>query len=469
MAVKKPGEAAEPRRPKKEDMIGSIVSAIRAGSPKKGDEGGVRVMRMNQDKIFSSVREVVKTGIDPYDEIVGPIPVGRVIEIYGPEASGKTDFIKKVVKQAYTKNLFLYELDGTLTKIDDDTEVVVLYFDNEHTIDSATGEIVIDGVKIDGILTECDVIEDLWKNVDITLDKVEAGQKNEEEKVRKAAKEGKKYKPKRFLTIIVVDTIASTSSKEEFTKDWGDEDYPRMPKKLKDGFRRMVRRIGNNQVIFIASNQANEKFQKKGSYSISLDQKYNSPGGKALKFFASTRVCFEQQPVKFVLDEGYRFSQGYVISFISTKNRVKKPLREGRMVLLFDPAPNIYGEVSPSGINNEYSILETLLFLKFAEFGDDKYIRFNFSKFDLKPTTFTDLEDDEDPAIPSRADWVNFYAAHKADVDLLWASAIDYVHKDRNIQMAIQATHEVEAEHVDEPEPVTLPVPNRTVLSVPPE
>lgn len=423
---------ASAKKQPKEDLIGSIVSAIRASAPKKGDAGSIYVARMNQaEKIFSAIREVVTTGIAPYDDIIGPIPKGRILEVFGPEASGKSEFIKKVVKRAYQKELCIYNPDGTLEKMEDDLEVVILYFDNEHSIISDTNEIVIDGVKIDGILTECDVIEDMWKEIDITLDKVKAARKNEEEKVKRAQKDGKTYKPKKFLTVVVVDTIASMTSVEEYTADWGDQDYPRMPKKLKEGFRKMVRRIGNENVIFIASNQANEKFQKRGYGPTPLDQKFNSPGGKALKFFASTRVCFEQQPIKFVLDEEYKFQQGYVVAFMSTKNRIKKPLREGRMVLLFDSAPNIYGEMTPSGLNNEFSILETLLFLKFVEFGDDRYLRFKFRELEIPLTTFEGLDPDEDPVIPARSDWVNFYAAHKADVDAMWAMAVDYIHKDR--------------------------------------
>ena len=119
---------------------------------------------------------------------------------------------------------------------------------------------------------------------------------------------------------------------------------------------------------------------------------------------------------------------------MSSKNRLKKPLRGGRLVLLFDSAPNIYGEVTPSGLNNEFSMLETLLYLKFAEFGDDKCITFNFSKLGIPKTTFPGMPADEDPTIMARSDWVNFFAAHKADVDAMWATAIDYIHKDRGLE-----------------------------------
>jgi RecA/RadA recombinase len=444
---------------RRDDLIGSIVSAIKASAPKKGDQGSIYVTRMTQaDKIFSAIRNVVRSGLQPFDDIVGPIPVGRVTEIFGPEASGKTDFIKKLVKQAWCKELYIYNPDGSLTLIDEDTEVIILYFDNEHSMVSDTGKIVIDGVEIDGILTECDVVEDMWKIFDITLDRVKEKRRVEDEKAKRMAKEKKEYRKKKFLTVAVVDTIASMSSVDEFTREWGDDDYPRMPKKLKDGFKRMVRRIGNENVIFVASNQGNEKFQKSRSYGpIAMDQKYSAPGGKALKFFASTRVCFEQKPVKYTLDEDYQFQQGYVIAFMSTKNRIKKPLREGRLVLLFDSAPNIHGEMTSSGLNNEFSILETLLFLKFAEVREDKFIEFKFRKFGIKLTTFDNmLDEDEEPSIPARTDWVAFFAAHKADIDAMWQLAIDYVHKDRgstNIKSIDIKADQITGEEEPEPGP----------------
>jgi RecA/RadA recombinase len=437
MARKRDAEAEKPvpaKKSAKEDLIGSIVSAIRASAPKKGDEGYVYVTRMNQgDKIFSAVREVVTTGLDPFDDIVGPIPKGRVVEVFGPESSGKSEFLKKVIKRAWLKELYTTNPDGSLDKIGDDTQVVIHVFDNENSFANDTDEIVIDGIKIDGILEQCDTIEDMWKNMHITLDKVKSARQNEMDKVKRAEKEHKTYKPKKFLTIFAIDTIASMTSIEEFSADWGGQDYPRMPIKLKMGFRRIIRRIANENVIALFSNQGNERFQKKGERYTPMDQKYSAMGGKALKFFSSLRVCFEKQDFKFVLDDDYRFQQGYVIAFVATKNRIKKPLREGRLVLLFDSAPNIYGEMTPSGLNNEYSILETLLYLKFVTLGDDKCLYFKFKEQGLTTTTFTGLEDDEDPSIPAKSDWVNFFAAHHDDIKALWNKAVDYIHKDRGL------------------------------------
>jgi hypothetical protein len=134
--------------------------------------------------------------------------------------------------------------------------------------------------------------------------------------------------------------------------------------------------------------------------------------------------------------------------------------------------------MTPSGLNNEYSILETLLFLKFVEFGDDRYLRFKFRDLGVPLTTFEGLEPDEDPVIPARSDWVNFYAAHKADVDVMWSLAIDYIHKDRGITniKAInaqpdQVTGEEEVEEAppapEPPRPPRVGMSKGSVLTVP--
>jgi hypothetical protein len=79
-----------------------------------------------------------------------------------------------------------------------------------------------------------------------------------------------------------------------------------------------------------------------------------------------------------------KFANGMLIGFRSIKNRVKKPFREGRMVILFGD-----GEGAGGGFSNEFSILETLLYMKYAEYSEaTKAISFKFAKFKIPTTTF---------------------------------------------------------------------------------
>jgi hypothetical protein len=80
------------------------------------------------------------------------------------------------------------------------------------------------------------------------------------------------------------------------------------------------------------------------------------------------------------------------------------------------------------GINNLYSILEMLIFLKMCRVDEAKPsdIAFRFRHFGIEPTTFPAVKDDErkkDPRLESKAEWPAFYEAHRVDVDKLWIKA----------------------------------------------
>ena len=103
-------------------------------------------------------------------------------------------------------------------------------------------------------------------------------------------------------------------------------------------------------------------------------------------------------------------------------NRILPPLREARAVIMFN-----------GGLNNMFSKLETMVFLKIAERSKTGEITFRFDKVGVTPKTFVakvdSLEDDdigrrrrkkEKYAIADRAHWPEFYAEHKIDMDALW-------------------------------------------------
>lgn len=159
-----------------------------------------------------------------------------------------------------------------------------------------------------------------------------------------------------------------------------------------------------------------------------------------------------------------KYPDGVATGFRSVKNRIKPPLREGLLVLLYD-------RTGFGGFNNELSILETLIFYGFAE--DDykgKEIVFKFRLNGVKPTTFPDLmkslaeqdteadakgkkEKYKDPRIKTRAGFSKFYAEHKADFDALWKKLLDKAFLIRGIHGEPTETEPTEggsAEEVEE-------------------
>lgn len=426
-------DAAKPKAKKKMDLNDRIMMKIRATAPKKGEAGSVEISDTGKS-VLSKVKYVLTTGIAPFDDMVGGFPFGRVTEVFGLESCGKTQLVIRAAVRAQTLNICEVVRTKGIPKLvpisKKNVYIHVLYIDNEQSIDEDE-KIVVDGTPLRVKLARCDTIDQLFKMADIAITEVGIAQKEDPDTL--------------FFVLVIVDTIASTSSKGEMTQEWGKVDYSRHAQQYRQGFRIMTRKINRVNVSMICTNQVGDKFGDSGGGSRKKPNKgfgmqpndYATFGGKALKFFATHRV-FMMQMREYKINPRSKFPNGLLVGFRSMKNRVKKPFREGRMVILFGDENGVGG-----GFNDLYSILETLIYLKYAEIGegDKKEIKFKFHKFKIPVTTFgeqlsTTLDEDDDqevsskrgrkdPSIGIRAEWPAFYAAHKADIDALYANAIE--------------------------------------------
>jgi recombination protein RecA len=433
--------APKPKDKKKdqpEDVSDRILAKIKACAPRKDSKGMVEITQTSK-AILSRIKYVLTTGIQPFDDLIGGFPMGRITEIYGLESCGKTQLAVRAAVRGQARNIceVVRDKQGVSKLVPLSKKKIyvhVLYVDNEQSIDSDE-KIVVDGVEMDVHLARCDTIDQLFKMADISISEVAVAQKEDKETL--------------YLVVIVADTITATSCNEEMEQAWGKQDYSRLPKQLKEGFRRLTRKINRVNVAMICTNQvgdnmkaSQQKGKKMGGGGLNADD-FTTSGGRALKFFASHRV-FMRQIREYKTNPKSKFANGILIGFRSMKNRVKKPFREGRMVLLFGDENGEGG-----GLNNEFSILETLIYFKYIEIGEGekKEIKFKFHKHGIKTTTFEDAqtsttldEDDsqpaatatevssrrgkKDPFIGIRAEWPAFYAAHKADIDALYQAAI---------------------------------------------
>lgn len=392
----------------------------------------------SRTNILSRIRYVLTTGIAAFDDIVGGMPFGRVVEVYGTEHCGKTALAIRCSVRA--REGFVYELvkqkDGTVVHRalkPDEYEMAVLYIDNECSLDD-DDKIVVDGKVLDVIVTRCDTVSMLFKQAEIAIASAED---------RMADPKNKKLQ----FVVIVVDTIASTTSKQELEQDWGKQDYSRQPQQISQGFRKLVRRVNKINCCMICTNQTrdNMKAQEKkkgmpqrGNSSGQTASDHNTFGGKALRFYASHRVFMYAMTTRYKLHPSNRFPDGILVGFQTVKNRLRMPLREGRMSLMLDK--------HEGGFNDIYSLLENLIYYKCIEVeSKEKGIDFKvkFKTHGIETTTFLDSEtkpslaeldasDDQpkrrgakkEPGFKYRSDWPDFYAAHAEDVDKLWAVAV---------------------------------------------
>ena len=454
------------------DLTESFVASMSRCRPKKDGAATVDIVMSDED-ILGDVKYVLLTGIDPYDRIVGGFPFGRISEVFGLENCGKTAMMVRSMCRFQAG--FIYEVvarEGFIYTVKqvkpEKVEVIKCYVDNEHSLEKgfkvtitdvgfdAEGKEVIDRITMKTGLMMCDTVDQIFQAVDKFIEKIKEREKyNQEENTGKIV-----------FGLFITDTIAGTSSKEELEREWGDRDYPRQAQQISLGFRCITNEVSRHNVACIFTNQVRTKFkdlQQGGGYKA----RFNTPqaddfstfGGKALAFYASHRVFMFQVPVKYTLVKGAQFPAGYLVGFRTVKNRIRKPGREARMVLLFDE--------EQGGLHNALSILESLIFLKVAQREEgSSTITFLFRKFKVETTTFAEnitLKEEEgkkgkrvkDPSIADRYEWLSFYRAHRRDLDALWEVAMRRAYETEGLGEFYQPETEDE-EGVDaDPEPPT--------------
>ena len=399
-------------------------------APKNDDGGTWEVSRSNKE-VLSAIRYVLTTGITSFDDIVGGMPFGRIVEVFGEESSGKTALALLTAGRAATGHVceVIRDGDGNITfrPLDpSEYEIVAFYVDNERSLDKDE-KIVFEGKELDIGIGAADTIDYVFKQVEAVIDVCE---------------ERAQISNKIIFGVIVVDTIASTTTRRELDAKWGAEDYPRLPQQLSKGFAKLVRRVNSNNICLVCTNQVRmnyEAAQTRRPGSMPKSFLYRSLGGMALRFYASHRVFMRAVATKYRLLPDAQFAAGMLVEFSTVKNRLRMPQRDARMVLLYDR--------KRGGFNEPFSMLETLIHLGYVEVENkERGISFalKFNKHGLVPTTFdpehteTTLEEDDrkpvprrggsrkDPGFKFRAEWPAFYHEHRADVDLLWKAAVDY-------------------------------------------
>lgn len=430
-----------------------LMSALKAIAP-KGEGAYTWEISRTTDLVMSQIKYVLTTGIDSFDDIVGGMPFGRMVELYGLESCGKTAMAIRCAARAMKNHVseVIRNADDTIIMrpmSSKECKLVVVYIDNEQSLDDDM-KLVVDGEQLDVIGARVDTTDDMFKAIDGAITYQQKRMEMEEE-------DG----IKRFL-LVVVDTIASTSTKQELEQKWGTQDFPRQPQQISKALRQLTRRVNQSNTCLLFTNQVRTKFNpgtQQGKQTLSIQEgDYTTPGGFALRFYASHRVFMYSFAQKYKLVPDAQFSAGLLVGFHTKKNRLRPPLRDGRMVLLFD--------AKQGGLNNPFSMLETFVFLGFvAVTAESKHTGYTmlFKKNNIVPTTFNQsavestLEEDEEVAAPKRgnsrkdpgfkyrSEWPQFYADHKEDIDKLWTVAVAYAMATEGLENGIDV---VEAETV---------------------
>lgn len=244
--------------------------------------GAGTLMELNGD-VISNV-ETIKTGSLLLDDALGAggYPVGRIIEIYGPESSGKTTMALHAVKEAQKsgKN--------------------VAFIDAEHAINVPHAKRL--GVDIESlIISQPDSGEQALEIVDHL---VNSG----------------------MVDLIVVDSVAALTPKAELEGRMDDSTIASQARMMSKSLRKITASLNKMKATIIFINQIREKV------GVIFGNPEITPGGRALKFYASIRLEIR-------IKERLRDSEkmiGQVVKIKVVKNKIASPFREVFPVLNFD-------------------------------------------------------------------------------------------------------------------------------------
>jgi recombination protein RecA len=293
--AKKQEEATNPQEGK--------LKALQAALSKiEKDFGKGSIMRMGDEQIVNV--EVIPTGSIGLNAAlgVGGYPKGRIIEIFGPESSGKTTLAIHAIAECQ-------KAGG-----------VAAFIDAEHAFDRFYAANL--GVDIENLYIS-------------QPDNGEQALEIAEQLIRSSA-----------IDIIVIDSVAALTPKKEIEGDMGDSSVGLQARLMSQALRKLTSTISKTNTTCIFINQLREKI------GVMFGNPETTTGGNALKFYASVRLDIRR--VTSIKDGDNVIGNQVRVKII--KNKVAPPFRKAEFEIMFGEGISKVGEIVSLGV--EYNIIK---------------------------------------------------------------------------------------------------------------